>query len=222
MSQAVSQQAAPGEGPAAYQLPAPHRRRVSAHPRLVDLGRAETAAAELLTALGLPVDSEGMRDTPGRLTRAYLELLTVPDFEMTTFPNDEGYDELLVVRDIPVRSVCEHHLLPFVGVAHVGYLPGARILGLSKFARTVDFFARRPQTQERLTAQIATHLQEHLEPLGVGVAISAEHTCMTLRGARAPGTRTETSATRGVLRTDPARRAEFRAAARTAHPAQEH
>ena len=97
----MSQQATPGEGPAAYQLPAPHRRRVSAHPRLVELGRAQAAAAELLTALGLPVDSEGMRDTPGRLTRAYLELLTLPDFEMTTFPNDEGYDELVVIRDIP-------------------------------------------------------------------------------------------------------------------------
>lgn len=155
-----------------------------------------------------------MRDTPARFTRAYLEMLAGPEFEMTTFPNDEGYDELVVVQDIPVRSVCEHHLLPFVGVAHVGYLPGTRILGLSKFARTVEYFARRPQTQERLASEIADHLVEHLDPLGVGVAISAEHTCMTLRGARAPGTTTKTCVTRGLLREDPTRRAEFLALAR--------
>ena len=118
---------------------------------------------------------------------AYAELLTAPAFDLTTFANDEGYDELVLVEDIPVQSLCEHHLLPFVGVAHVGYLPGERILGLSKFARTVDFFARRPQTQERLTMQIAEHLTDSLAPRGVGVVIEAEHTCMSLRGARAPG-----------------------------------
>ncbi len=208
MSQAISPPAT-REPRSAYLPSRPHRCRVAAHPTLVDVGRAEAAATELMTALGLPIETEAMVDTPGRFIRAYLEMLTVPEFEMTTFANDAGYDELVVVRDIPVRSVCEHHLLPFVGVAHVGYLPGARILGLSKFARTVEFFARRPQTQERLTSEIATHLDEQLAPLGVGVVISAEHTCMTLRGARAPGTCTLTSATRGVLRSDPARRAEF-------------
>ncbi len=208
MSQAISPPAT-REPRSAYLPSRPHRCRVAAHPTLVDVGRAEAAATELMTALGLPIETEAMVDTPGRFTRAYLEMLAGPEFEMTTFPNDEGYDELVVVQDIPVRSVCEHHLLPFVGVAHVGYLPGTRILGLSKFARTVEFFARRPQTQERLTSEIATHLDQQLAPLGVGVVISAEHTCMTLRGARAPGTRTLTSATRGLLRSDPAHRAEF-------------
>jgi GTP cyclohydrolase I len=140
---------------------------------------------------------------------ALLEMTTGPDFELTTFPNDEGYDELVLVRDIPVQSLCEHHVLPFLGVAHVGYLPGERILGLSKFARMVTFHARRPQTQERLTKRIADDLHEHLRPRGVGVVIEAEHTCMSLRGARAPGTRTLTSSLSGLLRDDPRSRAEF-------------
>ena len=143
------------------------------------------------------------------MAQAFLEMLTVPEFDMTTFPNDEGYDELVLVEDIPLQSLCEHHMLPFVGVAHVGYLPGDRILGLSKFARTVDFHARRPQTQERLTQQIAEHLQERLRPRGVGVVIEAEHTCMSLRGARAGRARTVTSALLGRLRDDPSTRAEF-------------
>lgn len=215
MSQAATPTVPAGDAPTAYPLLGPRRPRVTGHAPLVDLGRAEAAATDLLRALGLPIDTEAMCDTPGRLTRAYLELLSVPDFEMTTFANDEGYDELVVVADIPVRSLCEHHMLPFVGVAHVGYVPGDRLLGLSKFARTVDFFARRPQTQERLTSQIADHLDAHLSPQGVGVVISAEHTCMTLRGARAAGTRTRTSATRGVLRNHPATRAEFLSRAAT-------
>ena len=140
MSQAISPPAT-REPRSAYLPSRPHRCRVAAHPTLVDVGRAEAAATELMTALGLPIETEAMVDTPGRFIRAYLEMLTVPEFEMTTFANDAGYDELVVVRDIPVRSVCEHHLLPFVGVAHVGYLPGARILGLSKFARTVEFLS---------------------------------------------------------------------------------
>ena len=125
-----------------------------------------------------------------------------------------GYDELVVVQDIPLRSLCEHHMLPFVGVAHVGYLPDARLLGLSKFARMVDFHARRPQTQERLTRQIAAHLDEELQPLGVGVVIEAEHTCMSLRGARATGARTTTSTLLGRVRKDPVDRAEFLALTR--------
>jgi GTP cyclohydrolase IA len=120
----------------------------------------------------------------------------------------------VLVEDIPVRSLCEHHMLPFTGVAHVGYLPGDRILGLSKLARLVGFFAARTQTQERLTKQVADHLQVHLAPRGVGVVVEAEHTCMSLRGVRATGTRTVTSAMLGTLRTDPASRAEFLALAR--------
>ena len=135
--------------------------------------------------------------------------LAPPEFEMTTFPNEDEYDELVLVEDIPVQSLCEHHMLPFVGVAHVGYLPGGRILGLSKFARMVDHHARRPQTQERLTKRIADHLQRALEPRGVGVVIDAQHTCMSLRGARATGARTLTSAMFGQLRDDARSRSEF-------------
>ena len=185
------------------------RPRITHQSAEVDLVRAEMAATEMLAALGLPVDGEDMFETPRRLVDAYAEMLTVPEFDLTTFSNAAGYDELVVVTDIPVRSLCEHHLLPFVGVAHVGYLPADRILGLSKFARTVEFFARRAQTQERLTTQIADHLIERLAPRGVGVVIEAEHSCMTLRGARAEGSATVTSMLRGQLRDDPASRAEF-------------
>jgi GTP cyclohydrolase IA len=185
------------------------RPRITHDPAPLDLERAERAATEMLAALGLPVDSEDMFETPRRLVHAYAEMLTVPEFDSTTFDNAAGYDELVLVSDIPVRSLCEHHLLPFTGVAHVGYLPSERILGLSKFARSVEFFARRAQTQERLTTEIAQHLQERLEPLGVGVVIEADHTCMSLRGARAQGARTVTAALLGRLRDDPKTRAEF-------------
>jgi GTP cyclohydrolase I len=185
------------------------RRRVTHEPAPMDLAAAEQAATQMLTALGLPVGSEDLAETPRRLVRAYAEMLTVPEFDSTTFSNAAGYDELVLVSDIPVRSLCEHHLLPFTGVAHVGYLPGERILGLSKFARTVEFFAHRAQTQERLTTEIAEHLQQRLEPQGVGVVIEADHTCMTIRGARAEGARTVTAALRGRLRDDPKTRAEF-------------
>src|SRR3954447_11326643 len=142
---------------------------------------AEAAAAQFMLALGLDTAEAGLRKTPRRVARAYAELFTPRPFDLTTFPNDEGYDELVLARRIPVRSVCEHHLLPFVGTAHVGYLPGGRILGLSKLARVVEHFSCRPQVQERLTKQVADWLQTHLEPKGVGVVIEAEHTCMTLR-----------------------------------------
>jgi GTP cyclohydrolase IA len=175
----------------------------------VDLDAAEKAAADLLVALGQPVDGDDMAETPRRMAHAYAEMLSVGAFDFTTFANSEGYDELVLVEDIPVRSVCEHHMLPFVGVAHVGYLPGDRILGLSKFARVVDFFSHRAQTQERLTKQVAEHLRDRLEPRGVGVVIEAEHSCMSLRGVRAAGSRTVTSALFGTLREDPASRAEF-------------
>jgi GTP cyclohydrolase I len=155
------------------------------------------------------LDAEGTRDTPRRMAEAYAELFEPRPFDLTTFPNEEGYDELVLARSIPMQSVCEHHLLPFVGVAHVGYLPGGRILGLSKLARVVEMFARRPQVQERLTRQVADWLQDHLDPRGVGVVIEAEHMCMSLRGVRAAGTTTLTSALHGLVRDQPATRAEF-------------
>ena len=147
------------------------------------------------------------------MARAYAELFSPSDFDVTTFANDEGYDELVLVRGIPMRSVCEHHLLPFVGVAHVGYLPGRRILGLSKLARVVEHLGRRPQVQERLTKQVADWLDQQLQPQGVGVVIEAEHTCMTLRGVRAAGSSTITSALTGSIRDDPRTRQEFLALA---------
>jgi GTP cyclohydrolase IA len=185
------------------------RPRVSHDQEPADLRAAEKAAADLLSALGLPVDSDEMAETPRRMAHAYAEMLTVPAFDCTTFANTENYDELVLIQDIPVRSLCEHHMLPFVGVAHIGYLPGDRILGLSKFARMVDFFAQRPQTQERLTKQIAEHLRDQLSPRGVGVVVEAEHTCMSLRGVRAVGARTVTSALFGTVREDASARAEF-------------
>ncbi|HEY8454053.1 MAG TPA: GTP cyclohydrolase I FolE [Actinopolymorphaceae bacterium] len=174
-----------------------------------DLYAAERAARDFLQALGMRLDAEGVRDTPRRMAQAYAELLTPRDFKLTTFPNDEGYDELVLARDIPIKSVCEHHLLPFVGVAHVGYLPGDRILGLSKLARVVELFAHGPQLQERLTKQIADWLSAELAPKGVGVVIEAEHLCMTLRGVQAVGSKTVTSALVGVLRDDDRSRNEF-------------
>ncbi|MBO9524322.1 MAG: GTP cyclohydrolase I FolE [Nocardioidaceae bacterium] len=179
-----------------------------------DPDAAERAAADLLSALGLDLTDENLAETPRRMAHALLEMTSAPEFELTTFPNDENYDELVLVQDIPVQSLCEHHVLPFVGVAHVGYLPGSRILGLSKLARMVELHARRPQTQERLTMNIADHLQRELDPRGVGVVIEAEHTCMSLRGARVPGARTATSALFGRLRDDQCSRAEFLALTR--------
>jgi GTP cyclohydrolase I len=208
---------------ASYTLPAvepaasQHRHDLTPRPALrvvepasgVDLGAAEQAAAAFLRALGISLDSESLAGTPARMARAYAEMFSPRPFDLTTFPNDAGYDELIVARSIPVQSVCEHHLLPFVGVAHVGYLPGERILGLSKLARVVEMFARRPQVQERLTQQVADWLQVHVAPRGVGVVVEAEHQCMTVRGVGATGTTTVTSALHGQLRSDAASRAEF-------------
>lgn len=175
----------------------------------VDARAAERAVADLLLALGLDTGAPGLQDTPRRVARAYADLLTPEPFALTTFPNDEGYDELVVVSDIPFTSLCEHHLLPFSGVAHVGYLPGSRVVGLSKLARVVESLSRRPQVQERLTCQVADLLQEALEPGGVGVVVEAEHSCMSLRGVRAVGSLTRTSALRGRVRSDARTRAEF-------------
>ena len=175
----------------------------------IDLPAAERAARDLLTALGCDLEAESVRDTPRRMAGALAELLTPRPFHATTFPNDEGYDELVVARDIPFHSLCEHHLLPFHGVAHVGYLPGARIVGLSKLGRVVDLYARRLQVQERLTTQVARWLCATLEPRGVGVVIEAEHLCMSLRGVQKPGAWTVTSALHGHLRDDLRTREEF-------------
>ena len=175
----------------------------------VDMPAAELAAADFLSALGLDLSREELRETPGRMVRAYAELFDARPLRLTTFPNEEGYDELVLARAIPFRTVCEHHLLPFSGVAHVGYLPGDRILGLSKLARLVDHFAARPQVQERLTKQVADYLAAALRAPGVGVVVEAEHSCMTLRGVRAHGSKTVTSTLLGTLRADPAARAEF-------------
>ena len=175
----------------------------------VDLPAAQRAAHDLLVALGAVVTDESLAGTPGRIARMYAELLTPTPFEATTFPNDGGYDELVVARDIPFHSLCEHHLLPFVGVAHVAYLPGERIIGLSKLARVVESFSRALQVQERLTTQVAGWLERELSPKGVGVVLEAEHLCMSLRGIQKPGATTVTSALHGLVRDDPRTRQEF-------------
>lgn len=175
----------------------------------IDFVRAERAIKDLLVALGQDTSDAHTRDTPRRVAAAYAEMLTPRSFNLTTFSNDEKYDELVLARDIPFHSLCQHHLVPFKGIAHVGYLPGEQILGLSKLARVVELFARGLQVQERLTKQVANWLQVQLAPKGVGVVMEAEHLCMSLRGVRASGSRTVTSALHGLLRTDPRSRAEF-------------
>jgi GTP cyclohydrolase I len=170
-----------------------------------DEKRAEDAVRELLIAVGEDPDREGLRETPGRVARAYREIFAglwqkPEDVLTTTF--DLGHDEMVLVKDIEVLSSCEHHLVPFVGVAHVGYIPSTdgKITGLSKLARLVDVYARRPQVQERLTTQIADSLMKILEPRGVIVVVECEHMCMSMRGVRKPGAKTITSAVRGQLR----------------------
>jgi GTP cyclohydrolase IA len=173
-----------------------------------DLAAAENAARDLLRAIGADVESPDLRETPRRVAASFAELVTPAEFGATVFRN-EGYDELVLVRDISFQTLCMHHLLPFHGVAHVAYLPGESIIGLSKLARVVEFFARDLQLQERMTVQIADWLEHELAPRGVGVVLNAEHMCMTIRGVRKPGSRTVTSALRGTLRTDARTRQEF-------------
>jgi GTP cyclohydrolase I len=186
--------------------------------REIDLPGAQRAARDLLRALGADPDAEGLQDTPRRMADAYAELLTAQPFKATTFPNDDGYDQLIVAGAIPFHSLCMHHLLPFHGVAHVGYLPGERIIGLSKLGRVVELFARDLQIQERMTTQIADWLQRNLAPRGVGVVLEAEHLCMSLRGVQKLGARTVTSALHGLVRDDARTRQEFLALTmRTAH-----
>jgi GTP cyclohydrolase I len=175
----------------------------------IDLTAAERAAADLLRALGADVSSEHLRETPRRVAQAYGELLTPTPFNATTFPNEEHYDELIAVREIPFQSLCAHHLLPFHGTAHVAYLPADRLIGLSKLGRVVDLFARRLQVQERLTTQVADWLESTLHPRGVGVIVEAEHLCMSLRGVQKPGSMTVTSALRGLVKEDARTRQEF-------------
>jgi GTP cyclohydrolase I len=177
-----------------------------------DEKRAEAAIRELLYAVGEDPDREGLRETPSRVARAYREIFAglwqrPEDVLTTTF--DLGHDEMVLVKDIEVMSSCEHHLVPFVGVAHIGYIPASngKITGLSKLARLVDVYARRPQVQERLTTQVADAMMRILEPRGVIVVVECEHMCMTMRGVRKPGAKTLTSAVRGQLR-DPATRSE--------------
>ncbi|MDX6656715.1 MAG: cyclohydrolase [Solirubrobacteraceae bacterium] len=177
-------------------------------PRQIDLPAAELAARDLLSALGADLADESLADTPRRVAASLAELLTPISFEPTTFPN-EGYDEMVVARDIPFHSLCMHHLLPFHGVAHVAYVPGERIIGLSKLGRVVEMYARDLQVQERLTVQVADWLQDALAPRGVGIVLEAEHMCMALRGVCKPGSRTVTSALHGLVRDDPRTRQEF-------------
>ncbi|MDT4925623.1 MAG: cyclohydrolase [Pseudonocardiales bacterium] len=179
----------------------------------VDVARAEAAVRELLIAVGEDPDREGLRATPRRVARAYEEIfggLHVDPDEVLQTTFDEEHDELVLVKDIPLYSVCEHHLVPWHGTAAVGYIPGkdGRITGLSKLARLVDLYARRPQVQERLTSQVADAMARRLEPQGVIVVIEAEHLCMAMRGVRKPGARTMTSAVRGIFKDDPRTRAE--------------
>ncbi len=178
----------------------------------IDYARAEAAVRELLIALGEDPEREGLVDTPARVARAYAETfagLRMDAAEVLSKTFSIDHDEMIIVRDIEVYSTCEHHLVPFHGVCHVGYIPArdGRVTGLSKIARLVEVFARRPQVQERLTTQIADSLVEHLHAQGVIVVVEAEHLCMAMRGVRKPGSRTITSAVRGQLR-DPATRAE--------------
>ena len=185
------------------------RLRVVHDRQQIDLPAAERAVRDLLIALGRDPSSPHLTDTPRRVAASFTEMLSPREFDFTTFPNDEHYDELVLAKNIPLQSLCEHHMLPFTGVAHVGYLPGERILGLSKLARVVELFARDLQVQERLTVQVANWLQAELAPKGVGVVIEAEHMCMSLRGVQASGSRTITSSLHGLLREDARSRQEF-------------
>lgn len=179
----------------------------------MDMEKIEAAVRDILEAIGEDPNREGLRETPARVAKMYAEIFSGleadPKEHLKIFHEEGRHDELVLVKDIPLYSVCEHHLLPFIGRAHIAYIPkNGRIIGLSKFSRIVDCFARRPQVQERLTGQVADFLYENLQPLGVAVLIEAEHLCMTMRGARAAGAKTRTSALRGCMRTDAKTRSE--------------
>ncbi len=178
----------------------------------IDLGRIERAIREVIEAVGEDPGREGLRETPVRVARMYAELfegLHSDPREYLRVGFEAGHDEMVILRDIPFYSVCEHHFMPFHGVAAIGYIPDGRVVGLSKLARLLDGYARRPQLQERLTGQVADALMETLQPDGVAVVIEAEHLCMTQRGVKKPGSRMVTSATRGQFRQNQVTRAEF-------------
>jgi GTP cyclohydrolase I len=195
------------------EVPAEPADEVRSAPGSIDQERAAAAVRELLLAIGEDPDRPGLQETPQRVARAYAETfagLWQDPYEVLATTFDEDHDEMVLVKDIPMYSTCEHHLVPFHGRAHVGYIPGAdgRVTGLSKLARLVEVYARRPQVQERMTRQIADSLHEVLKPQGVIVVIEAEHLCMAMRGIRKPGSTTVTSAVRGIFRDNPATRAE--------------
>ncbi len=178
----------------------------------VDLERIQRAVAEILEAVGEDPDRPGLRDTPRRVARMYQEMFAGLHADPArhlevVFP--EEYDEMVLIRDIPFTSMCEHHLLPFSGVAHVAYIPDGQVTGLSKIARVVEEVSRRPQVQERMTQEIADLINTHLNTTGVAVVISAEHSCMAIRGIRKHGSSTVTSALRGLFKTSESTRAEF-------------
>jgi len=178
----------------------------------IDEARIEKAVREILSAVGEDLNREGLKDTPARVARMYGELLAGMRDDPNTHISrvfNENYDEIVLLRDIPFYSMCEHHLMPFIGSAHVAYLPSGKILGVSKLARIVDCFARRLQTQERLTSQIADCLMTNLKPQGVAIVLEASHSCMTIRGIRKPGSVMVTSAVRGLFRKDPRSRNEI-------------
>ncbi len=182
--------------------------------KVVDNDAVEKAVRDLLRAIGENPTREGLEGTPRRIAEMYREVFAGMDQDprdILSVGFEEGHEEMVVVRDIPFFSMCEHHLLPFHGVAHVGYIPKGRVVGISKLARAVELFARRPQVQERLTSQIADAIMEVVKPHGVGVIMEAEHLCMTMRGIKKPGSKVVTSASRGIFRTKPATRAEFMA-----------
>ena len=186
-------------------------RSATLKPAKVDIGRIEKAVREILLAVGEDPDREGLQKTPNRVARAYGELLAGlqdnPRRHLKTVFHEQ-YDEVVLLRDIEFHSLCEHHLLPFTGLAHLAYLPAGKVVGISKLARLVEGFARRPQVQERLTTQIADALMEELNPIGVACVIEATHTCMTIRGAAKPGSTMVTSALRGIFKENPSSRAE--------------
>ncbi len=177
----------------------------------VDVDRIKNAVREILFAVGEDPDREGLQDTPKRVAKMYAELLAGMSHEATEHLHSvfhEEYDEVVLLRDIPFYSMCEHHMLPFIGTANVAYLPHGKVLGISKLARIVDCFARRLQVQERMTAQVADFLMDHLKPKGVAVIIEASHSCMTIRGIKKPNSEMVTSALRGLFKTDSRSRAE--------------
>lgn len=181
-------------------------------PPATDESRIERAVLEIIEALNEDPDREGLEGTPGRVARMYAEVfagLHQDPIEVLQSGFEEGHDEMVVARDIAFFSMCEHHLLPFFGVVHIGYIPQGRIVGISKLARATDILSRRPQVQERMTTQIADAIVEGVNPMGVGVVVEAEHLCMVMRGVRKPGSRIVTSVNRGVFRKDPRTRAEF-------------